>query len=228
MLIISKFHDYYDSALHAGIDKTVVFRRKTEEIEAKEWMQREKYFQELQLRAWYGNTMYYKDTFYTKKNVKYELKLFIVGFCGKVYKGVIIDDTYHYNITSLRRKMIKLGIIFELNDISKFEFYAYDCPEMIKEKIVSFINVGDKYYSLYQSRLGKAFVSTGIAVINPVLKDYQFYRCMPTYSAFQEIYMYISGVIGTGEKEMIQINDKDMRDKKGFDKYSFKHPFKIH
>jgi len=33
MLICSKFHDYYDSIVAFGIDKTVVYPRKDNEIE---------------------------------------------------------------------------------------------------------------------------------------------------------------------------------------------------
>ena len=39
--------------------------------------------------------------------------------------------------------------------------------------------------------------------------------------------MYISGVIGTGEKDTIKISDKDMRDAKGFDDWSFKNPTRV-
>ena len=33
MLIISKFHDYYDSAIAYGVDKECVYNRKTEIID---------------------------------------------------------------------------------------------------------------------------------------------------------------------------------------------------
>ena len=47
-------------------------------------------------------------------------------------------------------------------------------------------------------------------------------RIKNSYSAFQDIYMYISGVLGNTEKNMVQISDKDMLYKRGFNKWSFK------
>jgi len=42
------------------------------------------------------------------------------------------------------------------------------------------------------------------------------------YMAYQEIAMYISGVLGIGEPDTLEISDEDMRDEKGFFDMSFK------
>ena len=57
---------------------------------------------------------------------------------------------------------------------------------------------------------------------NPCLKDYGFARVMDPYTTFQEIDMYLGGVLGVNEPDTVDISDDKMRDKKGFDDYSFK------
>ena len=41
-------------------------------------------------------------------------------------------------------------------------------------------------------------------------------------SCFQEIDMFLSGIMQSPEKKMVNLTDKDMRDKKGFNDMSFK------
>ncbi|EGR2227507.1 hypothetical protein QX249_12815 [Vibrio parahaemolyticus] len=59
-------------------------------------------------------------------------------------------------------------------------------------------------------------------VLNPILKEFQFAKVVEPCLAFQEIEMYLSGVMGAGDKPMIEISDEDKRDAKGFDDWSFK------
>ena len=70
---------------------------------------------------------------------------------------------------------------------------------------------------------------------NGELRRVGFQKVFEPYSAFQEIDMFVSGVMvrpqdNTPSKRKhklpnpVDINDKDMRDKKGFDDRSFKKP----
>ena len=67
MFIISKFHDYYDSAICHGIDKACIYNRITNDNRDE--------------RRRYNSSLY---------NQKYEwiVDTFIVGFCGKIYPCV--------------------------------------------------------------------------------------------------------------------------------------------
>ena len=59
--------------------------------------------------------------------------------------------------------------------------------------------------------------------INPLLKDYQFYKVYDAVQTFQEIQMFISGVLGNKEKEIIEVADKYKITQHGFDKkWSFR------
>ena len=59
-------------------------------------------------------------------------------------------------------------------------------------------------------------------IINPLLKDYEFYKVIDPFKAFTEIQMFISGVLGTGEKDIVEVEDKYKIAQHGFDKWSFR------
>lgn len=59
-------------------------------------------------------------------------------------------------------------------------------------------------------------------LINPDLSKYEFYKVFDSFSAFQKIYSFISGVLGNKEKETSDIGDNDLKEMKGFDDWSFK------
>ncbi len=57
---------------------------------------------------------------------------------------------------------------------------------------------------------------------NPCLKDYGFYKVEDTFSAYQNINQYISGILGLDDPEIQNIDDEHMKIKRGFDSWSFK------
>ena len=57
---------------------------------------------------------------------------------------------------------------------------------------------------------------------NPSLMQFGFQNRVDPYTAHQNIAMYLSGVLGTGEKETITVDDKSLLYTKGFDHKSFK------
>ena len=84
---------------------------------------------------------------------------------------------------------------------------------------------------VYDGDYGRTALTTGRSyhrnkdafIINPLLKDYEFYKVFDTFQAFQEIQMYIGGVLGSKENEIIKISDKDKINQHGFDfKWSFR------
>ena len=50
----------------------------------------------------------------------------------------------------------------------------------------------------------------------------EFYKVIDAFTAFQEISMFIGGVLGIGEKEIVEIEDKYKIGQHGFDKWSFR------
>lgn len=65
--------------------------------------------------------------------------------------------------------------------------------------------------------------TTGGLILNPNLSQFEFWKVKDTFTAFQEIQQYISGVIGTGGNEPVVTEDKYKILASGFDlKTSFR------
>ena len=63
----------------------------------------------------------------------------------------------------------------------------------------------------------------GKIVYNACLKDLEFFRLFDTYTAFQEIAMFLGG-LAVPLKEIPEVPDKIMVGIKGFDQWSFRKP----
>ena len=91
MLIVSKIIDYYDSiAFSKGVDKTIVYKR--EQSNHKENFS--KY--QTEKEKWYdrGTTLpsYNWNKGFGFNYPRYEAKVILVGFCGKVYPVACVKD----------------------------------------------------------------------------------------------------------------------------------------
>lgn len=230
MYIISKYKDFYDGVAGTfGIDKTIVYNREKNEIEFKSTPA---IFHDSINKSPLWNL----GSFYLKKEhrLKYELYgHFIVGFCGKLYIGwklysknnknyysyndIITKITYNNNYikTILEPKswygMLDDDIRYVLNYNPIQIFRDFNTPVFICDYDYNRTD----FTSYYNRRNPKFF-------INPVLKDYKFYRVFNAVQAFQEISMFIGGVLGSKEKEIIEIADKYKIAQHGFDKWSFR------
>lgn len=218
MLLISKFNDYYDTCIGYGVDKSIVFKRKEENTVVDIYP----YFKEL--RSIYSDKINWGD-------------YGCVLFCGKIYpfyKLSPITDKTEYIFDTDKIKNNNVGEI----DF-RFSSYIYrkkTYDEKVKILIDKIINRFDLIRSEqnildlhhhYQSPIllleNKPFSGHRTKItINPCLKDIGFASVVDPYTAFQEISMFISGVLGNKEKETVEIDDLHMRDAKGFDKMSFK------
>lgn len=231
MLIISKFHDYYDTASGLGIDKTIQYKR-TEEKFVKQNL-------ELNISRIYqdGKTLYqsktYPETYY---------ELIIVGFCGKTYVGYEIltvtkpkyntfnpveEITYLYGEEAMdfvlskhnlkKDKEVKNHInelLFKYHNKPNFNelFFKYNTPIFVMKDIEG--------YNWWSN--GKA-TATQITY-NAKLKNYEFVKVFDPFTAFQEIQMYVGGVLGGTEKDITVIAEKYRKSQQGMDKWSFRNP----
>ena len=64
-------------------------------------------------------------------------------------------------------------------------------------------------------------VSGGL-IVNNNLKDLHFFEKIDAFTAFQEISMYLGGVIPRDTPELVEVSDKSMIEKKGFNECSFR------
>lgn len=239
MYIISKFKDYYDSALGVtGIDKSIVYDRKIIELENKE-IPLDAYKPLLSNINMKGGFERQHIFYLNKSETKYkDVEYFLIGFCGKYYLGfkfyylVENDLLQHYNV-DFKYDLNEIKKHLDLNNHKK---YSWKRRGDQFESLVKAVNEYDsdvifrKYNTPcfvyhYATKISKSNrVGRKLLTINPNLKDFEFAKVVDPFSAFQEIQMYISGVLGVNEKPVITVSDKDRIAAHGFDKWSFRKP----
>ena len=208
MLIVSKFHDYYDSVVGSvGVDKTCVYNRKTIEL-------KEEYFLKV------IPTIDHHGIFAFP---------FVIGFCGNLYCGYQLRPAYADNTICTYNKQEVLDFFKEFKKYYRkmWRRDAYFWRE--KETFDNFFQLHGRENDLFMQKHVPVFVErydycNRKFIINPSLKEFEFYKICDTFTAFQEIHMFLSGVLGAPEKPIIEISEKDKVVSKGFDKWSFRNP----
>lgn len=205
MLIVSKFRDYYDSVAGTmGIDKKLVYKRNSLELNYK-----------------------YPDFFYRIQHccpyiskLFKSVRVFVVGFCGKTYVGFDFDLGNDKKLITYDIELVKE--LFELHDKTK------------KNTLNNFNNYYSEilkinYDEVYRKHNTPVFIISSdynnhntYMTINGKLSDYEFYKVFNSFDAFQEIGMFIGGVLVSSENTIINISDSDRIKQYGFDKYSFR------
>lgn len=225
MRIITKFKDYYDSAMSLGIDDSITYLRKTEEFE----MSAEDLG--LDRRVMRPGIYNYNSTIgiYKNKNIKgYEFSFLL--FCGKAYP--IINYTHTENNRDIDGILLGFDAIEEffniLNGDSKYSLYTEDIIILrnlqlkLSEKFI--LEQHLKYNSpsiLYNKKgTGSLYKITK----DVCLKELCFYREFDSYSAFQEISMFMGSVLCNNQTPDMPVGGDDVILKsKGFDhKYGFR------
>ncbi|GIU69179.1 MAG: hypothetical protein KatS3mg002_0415 [Candidatus Woesearchaeota archaeon] len=245
MIINSNFHDYYDVAMKHIVDKDIVYHRVNKGNEKcyskKEPPMYGEYIQfprEIEFKILDRHNMYYSNFFH-----------FLIGFCGNIYPLVLVrktipgPDVYAYDIDTLEKAInIKENspkFIEEFYKIPRFaynlkytdyQFYRdfyfnpktfnflknyfqiYNTPIFVLESF----HRDDQHYQIIHNQI-KCKLS-----LHRRLDDFMFYTVKDTFSAYQEISMYISGVLGNNTILQENIPDEIMRDMKGFNDWSFK------
>lgn len=212
MLIVSKFHDYYDSASVYGIDKTCVYQRKEKSFKIKNYFS---YISKCE-----------------SKKFRYEIKYLVIGFCGHIYPLVVVTKYSGVKIeedTSFYQSSEALEYL-EFQHLVKVRYYG---NAYIKREIKSYF---ERDWSFLEEQFRKTsspvflcgnkidkYNSENNLITNIELKPYKFFKVKDASTAFQDIFMYISGVLGAPAPPMVQVSDKDLQAKRGHDgEYSFK------
>lgn len=244
MLILSKFKDYYDSSMGIhGIDKTIVYERVLQEFELsyKTFKSSSDFQTPNELKGVFEKSKYfwYVHNFDIIKKNDYDFYgIFVVGFCGKYYLGfkfsevndkyyTEVNETITYDIDEIKSHIHnskKHGFrikehqrIDELfNEVKKINtldtFRKYNTPIFIYYK-----NEGNRWNTPKE-------YTKSCFYVNPCLADYEFYKIFDAFTCFQEISMFMGGVLGSKEKEIIEVADKYKIQQHGFDKWSFRNP----
>lgn len=212
MYIISKFHDYYDVGMNSGVDKTIIYERNTSIVEGK-----------------FPDTQYAISSWHPG----------VVAFCGKFYPFLyrVVD----YKVCDFAWTLEEALATLTVADGGKRRYRYWDEYEITTE--VGIKNFFGKKYpeleDLFHKHRTPVFVFKPVLrtyswskpkkynslVLNPSLKDLEFYKVKGPIEAFQDIAMYMSGVIGAPPKQLVQVSDKVKAASRGHDgEYSFKKP----
>jgi len=236
MRIISKFHDYYDSAMAYGHDENgyVYLRHQTTlPKDEAELVIPEEFHKSTKYRAWNSGQLY--------------VRKMGIGFCGKLYPMFVLRDprthgVYHYFHTPEELRVFVETYLDKsyYNELTKpktyskcYRRYGTSREKSKLDKLQSFYDKWNEFelmdpfikfkVPLFTYAITREDYSGDyVVVLNDVLSYYKFFKVFDAYTAYQEIDMFLSGVIGNTEDNMVQIDDKTMRDQKGFDDYSFK------
>lgn len=223
MKIISKLFDYYDKVGAYGVDD-IYYKRVRERFEFK-----------ASERGWTSNQLrdyhmwYDTDEYEWGHNTIQGYHLFLIGFCGDFYPCINVryrkdstPDKIFYDPEKFYNEVTTYGYPRgQFGDNQKLKFKQsvnefFDARQYQKYAN-AFVDYNCPIFSIRLTDTGKTELFTNI-----ILKDFNFQKAVDPYSAYQRISSYISGVLGTKEHELVQISDLSMRDKKGFDKWSFK------
>jgi hypothetical protein len=240
MYIIAKKKDYYDGvAGTTGIDKTIVYEREALEFEGENMpnvFRRRSYYTNFRDRE--DNPFYRLSNSHIKneyyKKFPYH-SYFVIGFCGKLYVGFklysVDEQTTEYDnvITTITYDTDYMIELFDkrtfhghfqdnLNHV--LQFNALDWFRDLKTPVFVYDN---NYNGISHIDLNHySWNPKSKFIINPLLKDYEFYKVFDTFQTFQEISMFMGGVLGRGEKEIVEVADKYKIAQHGFDKWSFR------
>ena len=227
MRIISSFHDYYDIGMQYGQDELVTWVRETESIKC-----------DTQALGIYPS--WFKSyTIGTKKH-RFSVKPAYLAFCGKVIPLHIGTECDYYNMKQSSKSPIyeysKDGMINRfLKWLERHGENLSDMKYMGDEKDYDYLHGGkgldqlDQWLNTPCHKLHSMFdcpvllISENNMVKCPNLSKISLQLVKDPYTVFQEIGMYISGVMGQKCNPMVTLSDKSKVLKHGFcPKYGFR------
>jgi hypothetical protein len=235
MRIISDMHDYYDTAMAQGADQSLVYLRKTETrpgadarigIDLTALPRLEEIYRARTRRTSYA------DAFAQH----------VLLFCGQVVPfveriqrpngfGPNMVVSQFWDLASLDAAIAETEPEIRDEYRHRFEWkhrfsrlavqmifdHRYDATR-IAEAHTAYASPIILFRNVYRNK-DCADVET---VINPNLKEIGFQTQRGPFETFQEIAMYLGGVMRTPERDTVAITDADRAAKHGFDRWSFR------
>lgn len=231
MRIISKFQDYYDGVQSYGAEP-FAFIRHAEKLVDHELPKLEISGRFYSSSIWHYHQMMHPQFVWSRRHIKdqnVDVRRSFVGFCGSwhpVFSFYISNHTrprwFHtlksHEIESAARECYKDAKWLREDGVISDELTYWGRSRC---KILDRLNLFEKHKQalLYIDIDGD---NKPLLTSNPLLKHLGFAKVKDPFTAYQEISMYISGVIGVGEPDTIEVSDECKRDAKGFDEWSFK------
>lgn len=226
MRIISKFKDYYDVGMSYGADPTLVYARETAFYHS----DFEKGFRPGYIEPLNSGILYFCGTAYPFMT-SYDYSPYYTGAKDDFlfFQTPEQVDAYQEEYFKKRRHSNRfIGSAYLENQMEDFlkEPYKVDVDIHFKYKapVVMYLQKTWENLGVMANPNGVYSSSKkGFVYANPILRTLNFQRVVDPYTAFQEISMFLGGVLGNIERDTVKItDDKILRDSKGFDDQSFK------
>ena len=236
MKIISKHQDYYDSVRAYGADPNVFYKR-IESVVSKS--KSGVLFSGSVLQEMINQAPMISRHHEAQRDPSICDMAFIF-FCGKIYPCFVFDwkinnKTYlgHcYDYTQVENLIRRRGT----KQFKKYWFkkdtdnYYFPSNKKRIPTIFDFAKKEQKNKDVLRlhHELGTPVFCVTIKngewsiVLNPILKKYKFYKVFDTFRTYQEISMFISGIMGGQSPPMVEISDRCRKEMHGFDKWSFR------
>jgi hypothetical protein len=190
MRIVNKeFNDYYDSCMTYGMDEKLVYVRNLEEYSQKSRLYT-LVFNELQKFMSYNSR---KNNFSSLNcdTSEFKIKSGIIGFCGKLYPyfKIFSEETQQIKYTFDKKFMKAFTIKISKNNSN---FFSLNLSLATVESFMSvkinqdlFFKLGNPIFQIDNKKL----------IINPNLRRYKFYKIINAFTAYQEISIFLGGVL---------------------------------
>ena len=231
MRIISKFRDYYDSVQAHGLDPTVMYIRKEEPViitknSNKTMLSLAKGIEHRGIGGHWINGWI---------NRGYPFTDYLVLFCGKLYPGISIVTQekgtprfgYTERVSYIWDRNVDTHTVLEkaevpINKINSYGFSIVDYFNFFKQySSKDLLSIHSEYDSPILLFARERY--NGISCrLNPKLSAIRFERRLDPFTTFQELAMFIGGVMGGKSPKTVEISDKVRAEKHGFDKWSFR------
>lgn len=224
MRIISKFHDYYDSAQSHGLDQSLVFVR-----EHKEYSHA---FEDLPAGA---------QAFHRLASHRTPVNLSLAcresGWRGvEVYGGLVlfVGRLYPYARVEVYRGSMRMPAKTQVHYVFSYDKLAALLEEShVDSRNKARVHEWRAFFELAGSEqlmsvaiehhlvIARWFAWAQELTINPRLAETEFYRQVDAWQAFQEISMFLGG-LAHPDRVPVEVSAKDRIVQHGFDKWSFR------
>ena len=241
MKIVRYFNDYYDGGMAHGHDDRLVYVRKTEEKPLPDFLR--------SIRSLVGwcredRALFDLDSPAVRRK-EYITSGFAVIFCGELYLGRKVNQRVYDGCmmspgpkTEIFYDKGSLASHFPVFDVKKTDKeekrerrynsllgrpMSFSLPATIQPTIIS----GLREWAI-EERITAAAIHYSynerdqVMTLNPRLADYEFFRVMDPVTTFQNLEMWLGGVVSQRENSTVNISDKDRVFQHGFDDYSFR------
>lgn len=224
MRIKSKFKDYYDKILSEGQDSSLQFLRYPEEFTVNSHFP----FYSFGTVELYG----------VRQNRLMSTKTHTIGFCGEIYSCLEIYKASY--LTDSKEKRNNRRFCYSADDVLSFvkaNFKEDQIKDFINKKYSKWHNLeGYEYFDKFFKRKYKAdswfdkypvFIASKEnynnykIVYNGCLKLFEFYKVKDSYSAFQELHMWLTNK-AVPLKKVPEMSDEIKIEAHGYNKFSFR------